>query len=327
MRGRHVSLAVPVYLTALLWCASAMSSRSTEDFTSSLIWAPLYLKSPYVTFMNDFQKPTWRTRHPITKEPEQLRDLRLPRGVPFAVICGACFQRSIVATNLTISVSGHEFQTVPKKRKNNKYEYNVSHNECLMTYLITAPIESDGRVTCTLHRGSHRTVEEISFRAVDAEVSAPPEELEDDKSPPMLELHCPQPEVLPTSDNPVVRVWHEDAHDKGSQVVGSPLSTMRPSLTLSRPKHTRHVACSVYHIAAPHKVYQTRYTVRGTQAVVKKDFRVSGERLELEEDAEELAPRISLPNSVLGIIITAVAVCLLLTVIGLYRFVSAARRR
>lgn len=326
MGGRRASLAVSVYLAAALWCAGAISSRSAEDFTSSLIWAPLYLKSPYVTFMNDFHNPSWRTRHPLTKQPERLRDLRLPRGVPFAVICGACFQRSVVPTNLTISVSGHEFQSVPKKRKNNKYEYNVSYNECLMTYLITAPIESDGRVTCTLHRGAHRTQEEITFRVVDVEVSAPPEELEAAKSAPQLELRCPSPEEAPTTANPVVHVWHEDARDKGRPAVGSPLATMRTSLSLSRPLQTRHVACSVYHIAAPHKVYQARYTVRGSQAVVKKDFRVSGERLELEEDAEELAPRISLPNSVLGIIITAVAVCLLLAVVGLYRFVSAARR-
>ncbi|XP_071533159.1 uncharacterized protein [Panulirus ornatus] len=296
---------------------------STGDSTHLLRWAPLHLKSPYLTFLNQFYHPSWRTRHPITKEAESLRYLQLPMGVPFAVVCGACFQRSRVATNLTVSVTGHAYHSIPKRYSKRKANYRVGSSECLMTYMITAPIKTDGTVTCTLNRGTQTKTESISFGVADVPIEEPSEELEIRKDDEKVTLRCPTPEHVPSWSNPFVHVWHEEGD---ADELGSPIPEMTSTLSLHRPKNNRHITCSVYAIGEPSKVYRTRYQIAGSHAMAKQEYHVSYDLVSREED-QEPSPRMRLSKSVVGIIITAAVVCLLLVVIGIYRFTAAVPRQ
>lgn len=296
---------------------------STDDSTGLLHWAPLRLKSPYLTFINNYYSPSWRTRHPITKEEEALRNLQLPRGVPFAVVCGACFQRSGVAANLTVSVSGHEYHSVPKTHSNRKTKYHVGYLECMMTYVITAPIETDGTITCTLNRGRQIKTEVISFGVVDVSIDEAPEELEIQNTEQKITLHCPSPDEMPSSSNPLVHVWHEDQEVSQSNHL---IPHMKPVVSIMRSKHTKHIICSVYSIGKPNKVYRTRYQIIGSQAIAKQEYHISYDPGH-QDYTDEFTPKKKLSNSVIGIIITAAIICALLTVVGIYRFVTAARRK
>ncbi|KAK8738002.1 hypothetical protein OTU49_004340 [Cherax quadricarinatus] len=299
-------------------------TMTTDDSTRILNWAPLRLKSPYLTFMNKFYNPSWRTRHPITKEEEALRYLQLPRGVPFSTVCGACFARSHISANLTVSVTGHEYRSVPKTYNNNrKTKYHVGYLECLMTYMITAPIEKDGTITCTLNRGKQTIIETISFAVVDASVDEAPKELEIQDPQKEISLSCPLPHEMPSSRNPLVHVWHEDSEVFPS--VSSLTPEMRPTMSIRRSKNTRNIICSVYNIGKLSKVYQTRYQVIGSHSRAKQEYHISYDPN--QGDVEEFTPTRKLSNSVVGIITAAAVLCTLLTVLAICRFVTAARRK
>ena len=164
-----------------------------DDFTQLLHWAPLVIKTtPFVTFINDFVRPSWRTRHPITKYSEPLLHLRLPRNVPFSLVCGACFRKSsstsgkiyAPAANLTVKISSNQsYVSLPKTKTSSSYydknntrngEYSVAGNLiCMMTYFITLPfVDETGVITCTLDRGiRHRLVKEtVSYKMMNEKI-------------------------------------------------------------------------------------------------------------------------------------------------------------
>lgn len=311
-------------LVMSFYYASTMNIQNAD--ADQHIWAPMTsLKSPYVTFINDFNRPTWWTRHALTKKRERLHHLSLPREVPFAVVCGACFQHSILNPNLTISISDHVSQSVPKRRRDRSFQYKVGVNECLMTYMITEPIQKAGTITCTLNRGKQKVTEVISFNVVDVDIQEPPEELEIGASDTGIVLHCPQLDEPFTKNNPAINVWHVENKESSKNSVGFPILSTKSILHLDQPKYTTTIVCSVYNIITPSIVHQTRYKIQGSQTNAKSEYHISNDILRYEEDAEVLSPKMTLSSSVLAIIITAGVVCILLGIVGTYRFIAAAR--
>lgn len=68
-----------------------------------LKWVPANLKKPYIVLLNGGHCPSWRTRQFFTKLPQQTH-LTLPRGLPFAFLCGACHKAtSRLEENISIS--------------------------------------------------------------------------------------------------------------------------------------------------------------------------------------------------------------------------------
>lgn len=299
---------------------------SVEDSTRLLQWAPLTLKKPYLTFLNNFYYASWQTRNSITKEEESLRHLQLPRGVPFSVVCGACFQASQTQTNLTISVSGHDYYSVPKMRRREVKQYRVGHLTCLMTYALTAPIHTSGLITCTLKRGRQQKIEVISFGVVDVSVDEAPEELEIQNTGTDVELHCPSPEQPLSMTNPLVHVWYQDppTADPGSSLIPE----MQSAITLRRSKYTRQVVCSVYNIGSPTKLYRTRFRVLGSQNMNRQEYQLTNELQEFEEDAEFITSQGNkLPSITVGIIITAAVICAIMIFVGIYQLLVVAKRK
>ena len=269
--------------------------------TFGLIWAPINtVRFPYVTFLNDFNRPTWWSRHSMTKQKTQFQHLELPKNIPFAVVCGACFQNSKLKTNLTMTISNHLSQSVPKKKRDGSFEYNVGFNECLMTYMVTEPIQKDGSITCSLNRGIKTINETISFNAVEVNIKKPAEELEIDVGD--NELHCPEI----NEKSPVIHVWYVEVNNS----VVSPILNTRPTVTLlDLPKYTPiTIVCSVYKINTPNVVFQLRYKI--LQSDYHSSHNVS------QDDA--------LSGSMITFIIIAVTTCVLLGIIGAYRFVGTA---
>ncbi|XP_042206936.1 uncharacterized protein LOC121855843 [Homarus americanus] len=324
MKGFYILVTLVILVCGFVELTRALH---VDDSKHSLLWAPFFLKSPYLTLINKFYHPSWNTRHPITKEETSLRYLKLPRGVPFAVACGACYQKSRISANLTISVTGHTYHSVPKRHSNNRQtEYQVLHNECLMTYMITAPLEKDGTITCTLNRGKQIKTEVISFSVVDVSVDDPPEELEIQNDMDEVTLHCPTPDEKPSLKNPHVYVWYEDisAYQSASYRV---ITKLRSIIAVPRQKHTSHIVCSAYSIVNPTKVYRTRYQILGSQSHAQQEYKVSNEFMNPDYDAQDLTPTMKLTSSVIGIIASAVIVCVLLLLVGIHHFITAATRK
>lgn len=322
-----------LYYTAVLCCfiVLAINYNSVSGMAISngdqdrLTWAPITsLKYPFVTFINDFNHPTWATRHQITKENGRLY-LNLAKNVPFTVVCGACFHHSIFKPNLTVEISDHHSTSIPKRKRDKSLQYSVGVNECMMTFLVTEPIKKGGEITCTLNRGKQVIRETIKFSAVDVDIQQPPEEYEIRASSPTVMLQCPDAEPSPSSQNPVVNVWHEETKETRPKDVGSPMVFTNQTIYLERPKHSMTIVCSVYNIFSPSVVHQRRYKVQGRPSSGKPQY-FAGEIHAYEEmDAEILPPRISLSTSILAIIIMAAVVCVLIALIGAYRFFSAFR--
>ncbi|KAK4306863.1 hypothetical protein Pmani_021351 [Petrolisthes manimaculis] len=145
-------------------------SYSVTSSIDLLQWAPLRLKvKPYLTFLNQYYQPTWRTRHPNTLERESLRHLRLPRGAPFALACGACFQTSRLEANLTMEVlPSREYYYRPKMNGRGQIrKYTVNRLTCLLSYLQINPLNDSGRIVCSLNRGRHTHTDTITFSLLD----------------------------------------------------------------------------------------------------------------------------------------------------------------
>lgn len=164
-------------LTAWLAIAAAASSVPLDDFTDQLRWAPLVkVKTPFLSFLNDFNFPSWRTRNPLTKQPDFSREnepFRVPRGVPLALVCGACFHRSLAHVNFTIECDAYNITTVPQLVPPDLVSDQFSIRGglvCMMTYFVTSPIEHGGNVTCVLHRGTQKIVEVVYVDTVEPRV-------------------------------------------------------------------------------------------------------------------------------------------------------------
>ncbi|KAK7081324.1 hypothetical protein SK128_021728, partial [Halocaridina rubra] len=292
--------------------------------TDLLIWAPMSsLKSPYVTFINEFNRPTWWTTHSITKRKQSLRELKLPKSVPFAVVCGACFQHSKSEPNLMIEITNHVAQSVPKRRRDSSLQYSVGLNKCIMTYMITEPIQKDGKITCTLSRGKQRITEEIFFDAIDVDIQQPAEELEISDSESPMALHCPASERAVTSDNPTINVWYEENKESEKESVGPAILSTSSVLYINQPPRTKTIVCAVYNIISPDNVYQTRYKIIGSQNKAETQHHKSADLLSY--DTSEV-PKIHFSGIILTIITVAAVVIALLGFMAIYKFIAAARR-
>ena len=301
------------------------------DDASQLIWAPIStVIRPYVTFINDFNRPTWSTRHTLTKQKTQFQPLQLPKNVPFAIVCGACFQKSNLRANLTVTISNHLSQSVPKKKWDGSLEYNVGFNECLMTYMITEPIRQDGSITCTLNRGIGKNKEVISFNAVNINIEKKTaEELEIGKGDGEL-LHCPN--ITNIIHDPVIYAWYILQGERNKSVLSRPITSTGRTVTLlllnnnnnnnnnnnkptTRKSTTVLVVCSVYQInTTPTVVFQLRYKIPNHVLRGEYDF-------DEEKAYQHSHRRVSLSNPIIAIIIIVVIVFGIVVIVCGYQFV------
>lgn len=235
-----------------------IDNTDTYNIDSSidlLQWAPLRLKlKPYITFLNHFYYNTWRTRHPMTMEEEELRHLRLPKGERFAVACGACYKRSSSGTNasptnLTIQFTGTGFengtgfQYMPKMRRSSGggevQKYHINYLTCLLSYAITEPLQRNynGRITCALNRGAHRSTDTISFSTVDDvgvdETMGEAVIHNTGDGGRKVELNCST--TTTNNNNPLVYVWYYE--DFTTSTKSKLIPSLSPSITLPYPRY------------------------------------------------------------------------------------------
>ena len=246
---------------------------------NKLYWAPITtLKSPFVTFINDLNHPSWRTKNPITKESAYLR-IHLVKDIPFAAACGACFTPSRLNATITLNVSEHHSVSVPITKKDGSRLYRVGLNDCLIIYFATELIKNDGLIICTLHRGEKLVEERVNFKAVEADIEEeetllpPPSSSSSSSSSPHhhhyhhnnypLSLKCPAA-INSSTSRSIVYSWYEDFGIDYD--IGFPIPVMKSSYILyQRPNFNITIKCSAYDILNPEitTVFQTSYKFFG----------------------------------------------------------------
>ncbi|CAL4183516.1 unnamed protein product [Meganyctiphanes norvegica] len=307
------------------------TSSATYSYNFDLKWAPWRLRAPYVVLMNDLWIPTWKTRNAFDKHKTEY-SLTLPKEVPFAIACGACYPATSAESNLTLSVSGHDYESVPVKARSNSNDYTFNHGgyHCRMTYLITAPLKQNGQITCVLNRGAKpsRTVETIDFTVVNA-VTQDPEELLTKVDEKEVTLQCPKPETDPKN---TVNVWHSNPLYT-DDIVTKNIPSLKSIINLRLDKRITHVTCTSYDIKNPTKVYRTRYKiVSGSFDPVMYHSSHSLQNLEHEpeEDAEFLYPKhhseSSLTSTTLILLLTIIVIVVLIAGFTAYRLFMVTRQ-
>lgn len=151
---------------------------TTVCFAHSIIpWAPLSIKTPYMTFINDPFHPTWQTRHQQSKTKLFKEKVMIPTvyNISFSITCGACYTYSyFLYPKLTINVDINEetegrllYETFPD---HNKYYIGCKIYECKMTTVkikLNNPLETlEGRIICHLNRGIQHTKEILLFKGI-----------------------------------------------------------------------------------------------------------------------------------------------------------------
>ena len=147
-----------LWLLVALCCAS-LSSSATATTTppppnslrpqcpNILKWVPGLLKKPLTVLLNNGYCPSWGSRNFFSKQrqPAHITHLTLPKGIPFAVLCGHCHRASsAAATSLTITHApgyGQE-QVLPQVPIMNGqgevvHRENTRGHKCWLQYAIT----------------------------------------------------------------------------------------------------------------------------------------------------------------------------------------------
>ena len=139
-------------------------------------WAPFTTtKKPFITFINDFNVPRWYTRHYMTKKINRRQVINLIQGIPFSILCGACFQKSSLKAELTLHTSNIEHLSIPliNKEENSTY-FEIGVNQCLITYMITVnhnyknttTDDNNKIISCTLTRKRQVITHELKFTII-----------------------------------------------------------------------------------------------------------------------------------------------------------------
>lgn len=311
------------------------SHGATHSYNFDLKWAPWRLRKPYVVLMNDLWIPTWKTRNTFDKIKNE-HHLTLPKAVPFALACGACYPATMAQANLTLSISGHDYESVPVAARTNSRDYIFNHGgyHCRMTYLITAPLKQDGEIKCVLNRGSKpaTTIETIDFTVVNA-VTQDPEELLTRVDGNEVTLQCPKPE---TDLNNIVNVWHSNpfyTDDITNQLASGNIPSLRSIINLRLDNRVTHVTCTTYDIKQPTKVLRTRYKiVSGSFDPIMYQSSHSLQNLEqgAEEDAEffptNKVEETSLTSTTLILLLTVIVIVVLIASFTAYRLFMVTRQ-
>ena len=128
-----------------------------------LEWAPRRpLKQPYVTFLNDFFKPTW-----ISTDSQAFINhspfFYAPRNVHIGMICGGCFTKKHKSSDLKI-YSGYSSSFSVKSPPYGRY-WKVGNNKCLLVYasLIVKKNITRNSIFCDLTLDGKKTDEHINF--------------------------------------------------------------------------------------------------------------------------------------------------------------------
>ena len=163
-------------LNVLNLCSSFEINHNEHYY--SLLWGPVTTtKTPFITFMNDFNLPSWTSRDAMSKN-IKVQTLTLRKDAPFSIFCGACFQETVLESelSLTINVSNrYKHVSMPLINKQNKKKtFSLGLNQCLITYTLIEPLKENSIISCTLTRKQKETKHKISIRLLDDKVSKPP---------------------------------------------------------------------------------------------------------------------------------------------------------
>ena len=149
------------------------------DARSIIPWAPLYIKRPYMTFINDPFHSTWQTRHQQSKTKLINEVVLIPTvyNISFTLSCGTCYIYSYsIFSKITINVTINEktkegglfYETFPEP---NKYYIGCKIYECKITNVkikIDDPLVKRGSIICHLNRGSQHMQEIQLFQGINS---------------------------------------------------------------------------------------------------------------------------------------------------------------
>ena len=245
-------------------------------------WAPPRApRYPYMTFLNDAICPSWTTRHHITKDPRNNANLVLPRGVPFAFACGACFQTSKLKANLTLRADQVQAEFQALSGSNGIIHQHSAYMDCLISYGVTSPVSRYGSLECRLNRGKRLTTETVKFsvRKVDIQEGPLRQILITRKSEKAL-LQCPDTTL--TNLKNIVYVWHSYLETNQILQQNKPeiiIASLRKNVTFTPTKEVQRLSCSTFDIFNPRKVWRTNYEIvdERRKEVKKEDKITKGE--------------------------------------------------
>ena len=132
----------------------AISNTIEKDQYNKYKWAPISsLKKPFITFMNDFDHPTWVSTNSITKRMTTAR-IYIPNNVDFSIICGVCIRDTRKANSLlsqsNLYLQPHIFNNTQKRIS---FTFRAGINKCLVIKEFTKNpisniINNKGEVVC-----------------------------------------------------------------------------------------------------------------------------------------------------------------------------------
>ena len=111
----------------------AIGNTIERDQYNKYKWAPISsLKKPFITFMNDFDHPTWISTNSITKRMTTAR-IYIPNNVDFSIICGVCIRDTRKANSLlsqsNLYLQPHIFNNTQKRIS---FTFRAGINKCLV---------------------------------------------------------------------------------------------------------------------------------------------------------------------------------------------------
>ncbi|XP_076067507.1 uncharacterized protein LOC143040385 [Oratosquilla oratoria] len=236
--------------------AEGLMGMSTK---TNLYWAPHTIQKPYITYLNDFVFPSWKTKHHMTMERLSRTHLTLPRGVPFAAVCGACYSRSKHQGEIRVD-GDPEFSStqLPTNNPADVFHY-MTDISCRQAYIQTQPLYASGGLSCSLLWNKSPYTETVTFNVKKVHIKTTKEELT--TRDPTVDLQCPDIKSLLARDNPLVFVWHRSDALSESDFQSMTYPT-RANLTLEIHKDETTITCSAYNIYNPTVVLQKTYVIR-----------------------------------------------------------------
>ena len=288
-------------------------------------WAPMRIKKPFISFLNDVNCPNWQTTNSFTKKSGALLNILIPKNVPFAVACGACFDPTNLSTNLSITISDQEVSSYPIYTANRKIKHSLRLNECLISYALTDQITRPGKMTCSLSIGNKIYKDYLYFKPKWAKIVESTDVLQDASIGDMI--NCP---VIPKSEmndkksNPIVRTWHIDpVPEDAPQIL---FKSMSPKVAVADVINNKYildsfVSCSVYMIDNPTKVWRSRFRLLNVKSSSYLGDNSRYSHLPSDNDTNLNTSKLQVSWLAIGIIVASLITTTVLVVVGAHKCV------
>ncbi|KAF7680917.1 hypothetical protein TCON_2465 [Astathelohania contejeani] len=167
-------------VTVLIFLLVTITKNTTSciDAQNIIPWAPLYIRKPYITFVDDPFHPTWQTRHQQSKAQIVQGEVLIPtvHNISFILTCGVCYKyfyrlQAQVTINVTIKNGNDVGESLSYEIFPGQFKYYIGCKiyECVITKVRITIHKSSvkaGNIICHLNRNKQHIQEIQPFRGI-----------------------------------------------------------------------------------------------------------------------------------------------------------------